>query len=263
VDSNFGFHLRIIHHILFWLIYYITFGFIWAEGGDYWQSYYLEFILLPIRILAVYFTIFLLIPQYLQHRKIIHFATGYLGLILICAVLQRLFIFFFYEGIAVDQNQLWDLTGILRAIILINSTVLFVSAIKITQLWWLEGDKNNHLQTIIKSIHSTDRKDEIIEIKAEKRINRIPADELLFVEGLGNYVIYHTQDKKLISYTSLKQALEELPEHFIRIHKSYLVNMNHVTSYDHEDIEVGGNLLPLGRAFRNGLSLHSKEQKTI
>ncbi|MCZ6693941.1 MAG: hypothetical protein O6939_08560, partial [Bacteroidetes bacterium] len=61
MDSNFGFHLRVIHHVLFWLIYYITFGFIWAEGGDYWQSYYLEFILLPIRILAVYFTIFLLI----------------------------------------------------------------------------------------------------------------------------------------------------------------------------------------------------------
>ena len=76
-------------------------------------------------------------------------------------------------------------------------------------------------------------------------------------------MIYHTQDKKLISYTSLKQALEELPEYFIRIHKSYLVNMNHVTSYDHEDIEVGGNLLPLGRAFRKGLSLHSKEQKAI
>jgi len=84
-------------------------------------------------------------------------------------------------------------------------------------------------------------------------MHRVPEDALLYVEGLGNYVIFHTSDKQYISYTSLKQALDILPGHFQRIHKSYVINSQKVSSYDQENVEINGKLLPVGRAFKADL----------
>lgn len=52
------FNSRIVTHISFWVLYYLLFSFIWASNKDYLASFFLEFVLLPIRVMAVYFTIY-------------------------------------------------------------------------------------------------------------------------------------------------------------------------------------------------------------
>ena len=246
---------RIATHVGFWLVYYVCFGLIWAKEGDYWASFFLEFVLLPIRIMAVYISIYFLIPYYLKEKKVWQFSSWYVVLIIVSSILQRLFSFYFYEG-AVSQNlPLFDIFTILRAFVLINSTVLFVSALKIIQLWYVEMEKNQSLQKKLAGERDVLAEKNIVEIKSDKRVHRIPADDLLYVEGLGNYVVYHTRSKKLISYTSLKQALETLPSNFERIHKSYLINKDHVNSYDLENVEIMGDLLPVGRSYKGSISL--------
>lgn len=242
---------RPILHIGFWLIYFLSFGFIWGSAGQYWQSYYLEFILLPVRMLAVYCTLYVLIPRFLKPRKLWSLLGAYLFLIAISAVLQRVFTFYFYEGNADMSYAFWDLGGLLRNVILINSTVIFVAALKITQLWWQEGESNQRLTALVQSLGQP----QTIEIKADKRMHRISVHDILYVEGLGNYVVYHTLNQKLISYTSLKQALEQLPSQFARIHKSYLINKDKISSYDQETVEIAGREIPMGRSYKTSLSL--------
>ena len=238
---------RITTHVIFWLIYYLVFGYIWANDGNYRDSYFLEFVLLPVRMLAVYVTIYWLIPRWLKPDTLLKLALYYMILIIGCATLQRVFTFFFYEGLSLAGGNLFDPRGVFRNIVLINSTVLFVSSLKIIQLWWQEKGMVAKLQEILgESAKST----EYIEIKSEKRMHRIHQDHLLYVEGLGNYVIFHTTGKKYISYTSLKDALGILPDHFRRIHKSYVVNTHKVDSYDQENVDINGNLLPVGKAFK-------------
>jgi len=242
------FRSRILTHILFWVVYYISFSFIWANEGNYYASFYLEFVLLPTRILAVYFTIYILLPKYLLKEKYWQFGVYYLSLLLVCGLLQRTFIHFFYEPwFMSDPNPLFDLNSVFRAMILINSTVLFVSAFKIIQLWQFERSKNLTLEA---ASSSADKMDEPVEIRSDKRTYRVAGNDILFIEGLGNYVIYHTLDKQLISYTSLNQVLRELPPSFIRIHKSYVINKNHVKSYDSENVEIKEKFLPVGRAYK-------------
>jgi len=243
---------RPVIHVGFWLIYYLTFGFIWANQGNYWQSYYLEFILLPTRMLAVYCTLYVLIPRFLKPRKLTSLVLAYVLLIGLSALLLQGFTHYFYEGNLNLTAEFWSLSGLLRNVILINSTVIFVSALKITQLWWQEGDSNRRLTELIASLGH----DQVIEIKADKRIHRINVQDILFVEGLGNYVVYHTHSRKLISYTSLKQALDQLPTQFTRIHKSYLVNRDKINSYDQDSVEVNGTELPLGRSYKASLSMN-------
>lgn len=255
MKNHYLFGSRITTHIGFWLVYYVCFGLIWAKDGNYWASFFLEFVLLPIRIMAVYISIYFLVPNYLKEKKIWQFVFFYIALILVSSILQRLFSFYFYEGTVSQSLPLFDLFTILRAFVLINSTVLFVTALKIIQLWYLEMEKNQSLQEKLSRDSAPSPERNIVEIKSDKRIHRIPANDLFYIEGLGNYVVYHTRDKKLISYTSLKQALEALPPNFERIHKSYLINKDHVNSYDLENVEIMGDLLPVGRSYKGSVSL--------
>ena len=244
---------RVATHVGFWLLYYLAFGFIWASNGNYWASYYLEFVLLPARMLAAYVTLYVIIPHFLQPKKLWGLLGTYTLLITGCALIQRAITYFFYEGIAVPGNEFWGMSGLLRNVILINSTVLFLSALKITQLWWQEGSRIKHLEGLLSNSLTTN---DIIEIKSDKRIHRIAADDLLYVEGLGNYVIFRTKKRKLISYTSLKQTLKKLPPQFQRIHKSYVINTHNVSSYDQENVEIGEKLLPVGRAYKQELIIN-------
>ena len=116
---------RILTHIAFWLLYFIAFGFIWAKDGNYYSSFYLEFILLPIRISAVYLMIYFVIPHTLLIKKYGLFLMQYILLLLISGVFQRLFTYFFYEANTTFQLlEIFNFGEILRAIILINSTVI-------------------------------------------------------------------------------------------------------------------------------------------
>ncbi len=162
------------------------------------------------------------------------------GLLLVGAILQRFIMHFFYEqNVAFDFQEVFNLNDILRAIILINSTALFLLALKILKLYFQE-------RAINQPIH-----DSSIEIKSDKRFYRILPGDILYLEGLGNYITYYLNDgRKIIGYNSLKKANEELPDYFIRIHKSFIVNAKSVISYDKTSVEVTKDkFLPIGNSY--------------
>lgn len=236
---------RILTHVIFWVGYYILFGLIWARDGEYMESFYLEFVLLPIRILAVYLTIYFLLPRYLLKKKYLGFLLGYGLILLIGGLLQRVFIHLFYENLLLnDSEALFSPKMIVRAIVLINTTVLFVLGIKLFQLWSIERDKNDR------------KENEVVEIKSNRRIHRVPLREILYVEGLGNYVNYFlADDSKITAYGTIKQTLETLPENFVRVHKSYIINKEHIKSYDANSIDISNRMIPRGKSVSDELLL--------
>ncbi|GAB4228831.1 MAG: hypothetical protein Tsb0034_00160 [Ekhidna sp.] len=234
------FQSRILTHFAFWLGYYLLFGFIWASEGDYASSYFLEFVLLPIRIGASYLVLYWLLPRYLLEKRFFSFVLFYLLLLLLGGMMQRFFIHFFYEQ---QTNfivaEILEGGAVLRAIVLINSTTLFLLALKILFLYFEEKEINQ-------PIH-----DEKIEVKSDKRYYRIHPSDILYLEGLGNYVTYHlVGGNQIIGYTSLKKACAELPEEFVRIHKSYVVNRQAIISYNQESVEIKPDkFLPVGASY--------------
>lgn len=245
------FKSRVLTHILFWVLYFVFFGYIWAKDGNYYTSYFLELILLPIRILSVYCMIYLLIPKFLRAGRFWEFASGYAVMLLLCGLLQRVFTYYYYDSLLLnDSTPLFNLVAIAKNIILINSTILFVSAIKITQLWRTEIERN---KALIKSNAS-----QVLEIKSDKRVHRISPSDILYVESLGNYVTYHLKSRKLISYESLNDVSDKLGSDFLRIHKSYVINKSYVNSYNYEDVEIGSAKIPFGRAYRSQVQFEEK-----
>ncbi len=231
---------RILTHVIFWVLYYVFFSLIWANAGQYYASFGLEFLLLPIRISASYIVLYSLMPRLLLKGHELRFGLMYLLVIVVGGILQRVFTYFYYELLILETAaEMLTVPSVIKSIVLINTTVLLLSAMKIFKHW-----KQLREQT-----GASER--QLVEIRAEKRNYRVDSAEIMYVEGLGNHVIFYlTKAKKLISYISLKEAEELLPETFMRSHKSFVINKALVESYTSDSVEIGGRILPVGRSVR-------------
>lgn len=98
-------------------------------------------------------------------------------------------------------------------------------------------------------------------VKSERRYVRLSFNDIIYIEGLKDYVIIHVAGSRVVTKLTLKGILEALPgERFLRISKSYAVNRDRVTAWDNNEVEVDGVTLPIGPAYRDVVLavLHSK-----
>ena len=80
---------------------------------------------------------------------------------------------------------------------------------------------------------------------------KIYADDICYIESMKDYVGIHTTDRKVVvkfQIGELDKLLEE--QIFVRIHRSFIVNITKVTAYDATQIELGKTVLPLGRTYK-------------
>lgn len=94
-------------------------------------------------------------------------------------------------------------------------------------------------------------KEDYFFIKTDSKIVRIAFDEVLYIEALQKYIRIHTTDKKIISLLSLSKIEELLPTPpFIRIHRSYLVNIDKVDSIEGNMVRIKAHQLPISKGQR-------------
>ncbi len=91
-----------------------------------------------------------------------------------------------------------------------------------------------------------------IYVKENKRVIKVNLNEILYIEGLSEYVQIYTDRKKIITKTSMTSLEEKLPnDGFLRIHKSFIVSLSRIEAFTAHTIEVPGKELPIGRSYKN------------
>ena len=102
---------------------------------------------------------------------------------------------------------------------------------------------------------------EIVHIKADKKHYNIPAETILFIEGLDNYVKIKTTTNSLICYDSLSGMEKELPaDTFIRIHRSFIININQIDHYTSSYIKINDRQFTIGRNYKEQVLNHLENQ---
>jgi len=93
---------------------------------------------------------------------------------------------------------------------------------------------------------------EYIFVKADRRFVKINFIDIAFVEALKDYIIIHTANQRIITRMNLKYIYEQLPPAmFLRISKSYIINIKHITSFDNNSIMVGTHEIFIGESYRS------------
>lgn len=97
------------------------------------------------------------------------------------------------------------------------------------------------------------QKEEVINtlfVKSDKKIIKVTLDEVHYIEAYGNYIKIFT-DQMILTPQTLSDFLEKLPNHFVRIHKSYVINFHQLKLIDGNQIVLYNDMkLPIGKSYR-------------
>lgn len=106
-----------------------------------------------------------------------------------------------------------------------------------------------HLKQHPKEYPST--KDAIF-LKVDNILKRVILNDIIYIEGMENYVALHTREGRMITLMTMKSMEETLPsENFLRVHKTYIISKNHVKGIEGNEIDMGKVKIPMSRNRRN------------
>ena len=115
----------------------------------------------------------------------------------------------------------------------------------------------------VRSNESSLVEDDLFWVKSGYKTVKIKYDDILYIEGLREYVMYHLENgEQIISLNALKSLEESLARrHFIRIHKSYLVNVKRVSVIGKKSLKIGTKDLPVGSTYRDNITILLRDNK--
>ncbi|GAB4019843.1 LytR/AlgR family response regulator transcription factor [Spirosoma koreense] len=95
---------------------------------------------------------------------------------------------------------------------------------------------------------------EFIFIKTEYKTVRIDVKDIIYLEGMKDYVQIHTSQARFMTLLPLSRLLEKLPaRQFVRVHRSYIIALSRIDSIERNRIHLGQVLLPIGDLYRDEL----------
>lgn len=92
----------------------------------------------------------------------------------------------------------------------------------------------------------------VIFAKSGSEVVRVVLDKVRFVKAEANYVSFHFTGgaRPVMALASMKRVAEQLPAQFLRVHRSYIVNREHVERFDGQSVHLGETSIPVGDAYR-------------
>lgn len=94
--------------------------------------------------------------------------------------------------------------------------------------------------------------DDYIFVRAERRIYKVHFSDIIFIEGLKDYVVIYLENQKVITLMNIKTIYDLIPKNFfVRVSKSYIINVNHIDSVDNNTVYMGKNEIPIGNIYRD------------
>ncbi len=113
----------------------------------------------------------------------------------------------------------------------------------------LDGESEEEYQPVI--VPQDQNKQDFFFVKDGSITHKVMLNDILFVEGMKDYLRIHTSDDKIMTLLSFKKLEQSLiyPK-FVRIHKSYLVAVDKIESIERNRVTIGNEILPVGESYR-------------
>lgn len=98
-------------------------------------------------------------------------------------------------------------------------------------------------------------KDEFLFVRDSNITRRLKLDDIFYAEAMGDYVKFYTREKMFAIHGKMKTAEERLPkDHFIRVHRSYIVSIGKIDTLQDGGIMINGKFIPVADAYRKALN---------
>jgi len=89
-------------------------------------------------------------------------------------------------------------------------------------------------------------------VKVEYTTIRVNLNEILYIEGLKDYVKIYAEGRLILTKTTMKNIIEKLPSgSFFRVHKSYIISVDKIDMIENSRIVIGNQRIPIGESYRS------------
>lgn len=89
-----------------------------------------------------------------------------------------------------------------------------------------------------------------IVLKENKALHKIQFENILFIEAYSDYVKVHLTDKIITTHSTFSGFIKQLPSYFIRVHKSFSINLNEMTQLSGNQITLQSHKIPIGQTYK-------------
>ncbi|MFN3849531.1 MAG: LytR/AlgR family response regulator transcription factor [Spirosomataceae bacterium] len=114
----------------------------------------------------------------------------------------------------------------------------------------IEVEKPTNNEAITVKIENNPTLDFIF-VKTEYKIQKLNLSDILYIEGLKDYVSIYTISERILTLQTMKKTEEMLPSNrFVRVHKSYIVSLEKIDSIERQRIFIGKNVIPVGDSYQ-------------
>lgn len=106
---------------------------------------------------------------------------------------------------------------------------------------------NQAINKVIRALQHTVKEKRILTIRSSYGIKSVPIDDIVLLESMDDHVIFNFQStKKLEIRITLKKLLQMLPpDEFIRVHRSYIVSLRHISEVRNQKISIADRQIPI------------------
>ncbi len=98
--------------------------------------------------------------------------------------------------------------------------------------------------------------------ESKNKFLKVNYDDILYIEGLKNYVSLFTSGQRMVTYQTLRDLETQLPQPpFYRVHKSYIISVDKIRMVDGNQVYIGEQPIPIGETYRDGFLKVIREQE--
>lgn len=95
---------------------------------------------------------------------------------------------------------------------------------------------------------------DFIFVRSDRRMLKITFKDIIYIESLSDYLKIHLKDQSIITRETISAIEAKLPQkNFLRIHRSYIVNLSNIESFTNEEMIVNGKALTISRSYKKNV----------
>lgn len=103
------------------------------------------------------------------------------------------------------------------------------------------------------------KQDTFLFIKTGRTVIKIQFADIIYIEAHKEYLCIHTAKQKHLVYKRMKEMAASLPDSFVRIHNSYIINLQHVQKLGHQLVAIAGRELPVSAGYKETFQQHIQQ----
>ena len=242
---------NIHYHLGYWifviLVLTLAFGFSW---GNNTAAFFFVCMLLPIVLGTSYFFNLVLVPKYYLAKRYAKFAFYTFCTAVVSVYLEMMVLLFSYvylvnlsyQNLSPNSSKILLLAVVMYLLVFIGSFLLMMNQIiENRQVIQQLLDENKKM------------KKSFLEIISNRKIIKIPYDDIVYIESLSDYIKVITLKDQIMSKEKISNLASRLPDIFLRIHRSFIINKERIKNISFDEVMVDDVLLTIGRSYRKGV----------